>query len=360
MRKILFTLAMAAIPALALAQDEKPSSPLLFDSYEWDFGTIEEVDGIVTHVFQFTNISKEPVQIVSISTSCGCTNAEFSTEPVAPGDFGEITVHFSPARTEGVVFREVEVFTRDRKSYDHLSLMADVIPMPMGLEQLNPHQLSGDIRTNVNRCNFGYIAQGKTVTKKVSLVNIGSKTAKIQFTTTGKANGMTVSMPSELGPEESAYVDVTYTIPVGNRYYGMARDTIWIKADGQPSGQPIIVSALRIEDLEGTENKPHPSLRVEPGYVDFGSKAPGKTYKQTITIGNTGNADLIFRDVEKGPGTTININDGLVIKPGQEKKVTVSIVNSKEAGTTTMGSINLTTNDPVRPFRELRLQIDTK
>ena len=59
-------------------------------------------------------------------------------------------------------------------------------------------------------------------------------------------------------------------------------------------------------------------------------------------------------------GTAISIESGQVIKPGKELKVTVAITNSREPHTSTLGSINLTTNDPTRPFRELRLQVDTK
>ena len=101
-------------------------------------------------------------------------------------------------------------------------------------------------------------------------------------------------------------------------------------------------------------------MRIEPAYVEFGEKAPGKIFKKTIVIGNTGNADLIFRNVEPMEGTAISMESGQVIKPGKELKVTVAITNSKQSHTVTMGSINLTTNDPTRPFRELRLQIDTK
>jgi hypothetical protein len=59
-------------------------------------------------------------------------------------------------------------------------------------------------------------------------------------------------------------------------------------------------------------------------------------------------------------GTAISIETGQVIKPGQELKVTVAVTNSNQPRTATLGSINLTTNDPTRPFRELRLQVDTK
>ena len=139
----------------------------------------------------------------------------------------------------------------------------------------------------------------------------------------------------------------------------MARDTVWVVVDGVKSQVPIPVNALRIEKLS-QEDKNKPVMRIEPSYVDFGQKAPGKIYKKTIIIGNTGNADLIFRNVEPMEGTAISIQTGQVIKPGKELKVTVAITNSNIPHNATLGSINLTTNDPTRPFRELRLQVDTK
>lgn len=347
---------LVTLPAMA----QEPKSPLLFETYEWDFGQINEVDGIVTHVFRFMNVSDETVQLDIISTSCGCTTTEYSTDPVTPGEYGEVTVHLSPARTEGKIFREVEIFTKGRKSYDHLSLFADVTPMPMGINELYPHELAGTIRTNNKRCNFGYVPQGTTATKAVAIANNGDKPVRLSVVTTGDRNGMTVSCPETIEPKQSANFYVTYTIPKGNDFYGMARDSIWIVADGAKSDVPFVVSALRIEQLDKSEGKPQPVMQIEPSYVDFGTKTPGRIFKQTITIANTGNADLIFRNVEACTGTATGLKSGTVIGPGKSVKVTVSISNSKYPHDTTMGSINLTTNDPTRPFRELRLQIDTK
>ena len=339
------------------AQDEL-NSAMLFDSYEWDFGQINEADGIVSHVFRFLNVSNNPIQIDNIATSCGCTTALYTTQPVNGGEYGEITVTFDPTRTEGQVLREVEVFTKDRRNYASLMITADVNPIPMGLEQIYPHLLAGTVKTNAKRCNFGYITQGETVTRVVRIANVGDNTSKLSVITTGNRYGMSVDCPESIAPQEVVSIHITYTIPTGNNYYGMARDTIWLVADGAKSIEPIAVSAIRIEKLNDSDKKP--VMRIEPAYVEFGQKAPGKVFKKTIVIGNTGNADLIFRNVESMEGTSISIGTGQVIKPGKEMPVKVSITNSKEPRSTTMGSINLTTNDPTRPFRELRLQVDTK
>lgn len=357
--KTLLTILLSVSLGVVQAQDEL-NSAMVFETYEWDFGLINEADGVVQHTFRFVNISNNPIQIDNIATSCGCTTVQYSTQPVAGGDYGEVTVSFDPSRTEGKVLREVEIFTKDRRNYASLIITADVNPIPMGLEQLYPHLLAGTVKTNAKRCNFGYVTQGESVTRVVRIANVGNKTAKLSVETTGNQYGMSVDCPQSIGPQETVSIHITYDIPKGKKYFGMARDKIWLVVDGAKSQVPIEVNAIRVEKFSQDENKPKPVLRIEPAYVDFGEKTPGKIFKKTIIIGNTGNADLIFRDVEPMEGTAISIESGQVIKPGKELKVTVAITNSKDPHTSTLGSINLTTNDPTRPFRELRLQVDTK
>ena len=356
--KPLFIILLSSLALTSVQAQEELNSALLFETYQWDFGQIDEADGVVTHTFRFVNVSDNPIQIDNVATSCGCTTVLYSTQPVAGGEYGELTVAFDPSRTEGKVLREVEVFTKDRRNYASLMITADVTPIPMGLEQIYPHLLAGSVKTNAKRCNFGYITQGETVTRVVRIANVGDKSSKISVVTTGDRYGMSVECPESINPEEVVNIHITYTIPIGDKYFGMARDTIWVVANGVKSDEPIVVSALRVEKFN--ESAPKPVMRIEPAYVEFGEKAPGKIFKKTIVIGNTGNTNLIFRNVEPMEGTAISIETGQVIKPGKELKVTVAITNSKQPHTITMGSINLTTNDPTRPFRELRLQIDTK
>ena len=356
--KTLLTAILALSFSVAQAQEEL-NSALLFETYEWDFGQINEADGVVQHTFRFMNVSNNPIQIDNVATSCGCTTVLYSTEPVAGGDYGELTVAFDPSRTEGRVLREVEVLTKDRRNYASLMITADVNPIPMGLEQIYPHLLAGTVKTNAKNCTFGYITQGEKVTRIVRVANVGDKTAKLSVVTTGNRNGMTVECPDIVTQQDVASIRITYNIGRGKNHFGMARDTVWVVVDGVKSQVPIPVSALRIEKLS-QDDKNKPVMRIEPAYVDFGQKAPGKMYKKTIVIGNTGNADLIFRNVEAMEGTAISIETGQVIKPGKELKVTVAITNSNIPHNATLGSINLTTNDPTRPFRELRLEVDTK
>ena len=346
--------------SLASQAQEELNSAMIFETYEWDFGQIEEADGPVQHTFRFANVSNNPIQIDNIATSCGCTTVLYSTEPVAGGQMGEVTVAFDPSRTEGKVLREVEIFTKDRRNYASLTIAADVNPIPMGLDQIYPHFLSGNIKTNTKTCNFGYIEQGETVTKIVRIANVGNKSSRISVVTTGNRYGMSVECPESIAPQEVANLKITYRIPKGRNYFGMTRDTLWLVADGVKGTLPLAISAKRVEKVSNDENAPKPVMRIEPSYVDFGNKEAGKIHKKTITIENTGNADLIFRNVETLYGTAVSIESGQTIKPGASLKVTVAITAPSRPGESAMGSIYLTTNDPQRLFRELRLEVKAK
>jgi len=65
-----------------------------FDETEFDFGTIDQ-NTAVEHVFKFTNTGQAPLVIVDAKSSCGCTVPEFTREPIAPGDSGELLVKFN-------------------------------------------------------------------------------------------------------------------------------------------------------------------------------------------------------------------------------------------------------------------------
>lgn len=81
----------------AKVQAEKPAGPtttMVFDSYEHDFGTMDEGDA-VTHVFSFTNTGSEPLILDKCKGSCGCTVPQCPKEPIPPGANGEIEVKFN-------------------------------------------------------------------------------------------------------------------------------------------------------------------------------------------------------------------------------------------------------------------------
>jgi hypothetical protein len=71
-----------------------PTTSMVFDTYEHDFGTLEEGES-VTHMFKFTNTGSEPLLLEKCKGSCGCTVPQCPKEPIPPGASGEIEVKFN-------------------------------------------------------------------------------------------------------------------------------------------------------------------------------------------------------------------------------------------------------------------------
>jgi len=76
-----------------------------------DFKTIKEVDGAATHTFTIKNEGKAPLEIKNVTSTCGCTKPEYTTEPIAPGKTGELKVTYDTANRPGPFTRTIQVFS---------------------------------------------------------------------------------------------------------------------------------------------------------------------------------------------------------------------------------------------------------
>ena len=139
MRRLLFFCALTALNLLsAPLMAQEAGSPLIFDSYECDFGEVEEAEGTLFNTFHFINGSGTPVRILRISASCSCVSVSYPQDPIPGGETGEISVAFNPARTAGDVIRMVDIYLMDGKPGVSLTLKAKVNPSEYVLEDVYP------------------------------------------------------------------------------------------------------------------------------------------------------------------------------------------------------------------------------
>jgi hypothetical protein len=96
-----------------------------FEEDSFDFGTLKEGDQ-VTHAFKFTNIGTEPLQIISVNVSCGCTVASKPMGDVAAGASDQIVINFNSTGKAGVNKKSVGVFSNAQNSQETLTFTAMV------------------------------------------------------------------------------------------------------------------------------------------------------------------------------------------------------------------------------------------
>ena len=125
MKKIILSL-FCALALIAATDAQTKKSPLAFDAYEWDFGTVEAAEGTVSHTFTFTNTSKEAVKIDRDIPSCKCIRAFYDDVVIEPGQKAEVMVSFSPKEENGKSNRRVELVDRDGNTLASLEVKAVV------------------------------------------------------------------------------------------------------------------------------------------------------------------------------------------------------------------------------------------
>lgn len=96
-------------------EDIKPavSVPAIYAAEPvYDFGKIPSGQ-IVNHEFGIENRGQTDLQILRVSTSCGCTVAQSMPQQIKPGETGRISVRFDSRGRVGKQDKAVTVYSND-------------------------------------------------------------------------------------------------------------------------------------------------------------------------------------------------------------------------------------------------------
>ncbi len=98
----------------------------VFDTQNFDFGKIKQ--GVpATHEFTFTNKSKVPMVIATVSASCGCTTPDWSKDPIPPGGQGFVKATYNAAGV-GAFDKSVTVMANVESGVVVLRIHGEVAP----------------------------------------------------------------------------------------------------------------------------------------------------------------------------------------------------------------------------------------
>ena len=152
MKLIFFILLLASSSLFA----QKLKS-LTFEEPSHDFGSIKEVDGLAEFDFLFKNTGTEPVKILNVNASCGCTTPAWTKEEVAPGGEGFIRVSYNPLNRPGPFHKTLTVTTSSAQNNTIiLRINGQVEPKPRKVEDDLP-TLIGGIRVKYRAFNMGKV-----------------------------------------------------------------------------------------------------------------------------------------------------------------------------------------------------------
>jgi len=115
------------VAAAAERDAEATKFPIMvFEETEFDFGTIDQKSP-QEHVFKFTNTGDADLIIVDAKSSCGCTVPEYTKDPIAPGDSGELLVKFDGSG-KNQVSKTVTITANTKAGKETIKIKAFVKP----------------------------------------------------------------------------------------------------------------------------------------------------------------------------------------------------------------------------------------
>ncbi len=114
-------------PATAAGSVKADDMPVMnFDKLEHDFGRVIQGE-VITYAFRLENTGRKPLVIASVSSSCGCTVADYPTGALEPGSEGYIKVTFDSNNRRGFQSKTVTVLANTQPNSVTLRVKAQVV-----------------------------------------------------------------------------------------------------------------------------------------------------------------------------------------------------------------------------------------
>lgn len=314
-----------------------------FDTYEWDFGQIREADGAVSHTFVLLNDTSSPVTVARAIPGCSCIVASFPREAVQPGQVCEVEVFYSPSGASGVTYRDIEIVAEGGRSLGTLNVRADVVPADRSIQERYLYTVADMMYVSRKDIPFGYMGHGKTLSKVIYLANAAKETMELEATSSASPY-FSVTCPAAVGPGKEVPVLLTWTMPSDPGFFATCRDTVRFSIDGRPASTPVAVSAICTEVSAPSPDAPQ--LRTFPSQAQLKKGMLSRTWSGEVTLENAGRADLEILAVEAPENVSVDLKPGK-LPAGKKVKVTAESPGEAEF------RVNLFTNDPLRPYKEL-------
>lgn len=346
---LLILLTLSLLPAAAQEQ-------LDFEPSAWDFGTILERDGRVSHTFTGVNRGDKPLVILDVVTTCGCTVPDFSKKPILPGEKTQVTVTYDPANRPGSFIKELWVYSSDKRKVATLTVRGSVTPREKRVDELYPVDAGGGLRLASTLNAYSYIYPGRQVQGSIGYANTSRRTVRLELRPQTASGLLRADYPRQIEPGERGEINLSYLIPADNPRYGTVRDALEVTVDGRSNGTTIVTHGIGVDPRPEDAAQNVPRAEYSENILKFGPvKHAGPLRRMHFTLSNTGTAELVVRAVEGEGHVATTLAPGQKIAPGDSFRAEILLdPKAQDYGVLTEHLVVIT-NDPVRPMRRIRV-----
>lgn len=344
---------LAASCAEAAAQ-----SKLQFSEATFDYGEVREDGGAVTARFEACNTGQEPVVVVEVMTSCGCTTPYFERKPVRAGEKFSLEIRYDPMNRPGRIDRDIFVRMSDSDKDTKLHITGRVMPRQKSIEEIYPFDMGGGLRLESNFHAFAYVEHGKSVETRIGYVNHSDRPIAVRISPTAASGALRVEYDPTIEPHASGDIVLRYRLAENSSRYGTLEDVMRVTVDGRPSQTLLSTHAIAIDNLDDKDDISAPNVEIPINIIKFGEvNRTGKPERRSFEVRNTGATPLTIRKAESNSDAIrCVIDNGTTIAPGQSRHFTVEFSPS-EVGRdgAYVARLFLITDDPRHPMQTLRV-----
>ena len=342
---------MAETPAQAVQKTVTLAEGVEIDKTIHDFGDILVSDGPQHCTFRLRNTGKEPLTILQVVTSCGCTEAQWTREEIPPQGEGSISVTYKNEDGPIPFDKTLTVYLTNPKKPLLLHIRGCVHEKKKSLAELYGGCRRGDLGMKEDNIKVGNMEQDESRSGEALVANLGHKPLRVAFADTDPQLTLSVE-PNPIPAGKTAVL--TYTVRADRAIWGKRTHCATPVLNGKPQGPAIGFWAITKENFnawtqEERNNAAHPIF--DESTVSFDTVSSGTEVVVSYTVTNRGKSP--FRCYSVFSETPVGHDPINEVAPGEKSTFSVRIpTGSLPKGETTV-MLTLITNAPLRPVINL-------
>lgn len=322
-----------------------------------NFGAFSEDSGMARTSFRYVNTGDEPLIIIGARTTCGCTVADYSRTPLAPGDSAKITVDYDPAGRPGRFEKGIIVDTNTEPRRTRLTIKGTVVGGEASVRTQYP-VAQGPLALRNATALVGDVVKGHMKTVFINAYNRSNDTISPQIGPLPPHIHVSLE-PAKIPPGEQASF-IIYFRSDKSDVWGLSETPVTITpAPGTPAFELPVVASV-IEDfsaLTDRQREKAPVIAFTPGRIEFPQLPPdGGETSATLRITNRGRSPLEIRRIYS-PDRGIHVTPPrkTTVKPGKHLDVEITVNTALLPGEFLNARITVISNDPANPVENIRL-----
>ena len=357
MKQIFATILLWAAACLAGYAQPKAT----FDKNLYEFGVVLWKHP-ATATFKVKNDGDKPLVISNVTTSCGCTVANWTKTPIAPGATGEVTSTFD-AKALGHFNKSVGVYCNASARPIYLTLRGEVSADPKNYTLTHPYEI-GAIRLNKDAIEFDDANKGDKPTVEILVANTSDEVytpVLMHLPPYLEA----VATPERIGKKGTGKIKVTLDTDKLPKF-GLTTATVYLsRFPGDKVGEEnaIPVSAILLPDFSHISQQQRlnpPAVELSSMEITFPPMSEKEKKTQTVIVRNVGKSNLEITDLQVlDPVLGVHLKTR-VLKPGAQTKMKITAYGKYLERIKGTPRVLMITNDPNCPKVIVKVNVTSK